>query len=56
MDRRRVVITGTGVISPLGNTVEELYARLRNGESGVREMREWKESGPPPLAAPVELE
>lgn len=56
MDRRRVVITGTGVISPLGNTVEELYARLRNGESGVREMREWKDSGPVPLAAPVELE
>ena len=32
---RRVVVTGMGVISPLGNTVDELWERALNGESGI---------------------
>jgi 3-oxoacyl-[acyl-carrier-protein] synthase II len=32
---RRVVITGLGLISPLGNTVEELWKSLVDGRSGV---------------------
>ena len=32
---RRVVVTGMGVISPLGSTVEELWERALNGESGI---------------------
>jgi 3-oxoacyl-[acyl-carrier-protein] synthase II len=35
MDRRRVVITGLGAVSPLGNSVAELWAGLRGGKSGV---------------------
>ncbi len=35
---RRVVVTGMGVISPLGNTVEELWERALNGESGITEL------------------
>ncbi|WP_042200669.1 beta-ketoacyl-ACP synthase II [Paenibacillus camerounensis] len=31
----RVVITGMGVISPLGNTVEQFWNRLSSGESGI---------------------
>ncbi|WP_150268369.1 beta-ketoacyl-ACP synthase II [Paenibacillus tepidiphilus] len=31
----RVVITGMGVISPLGNTVNEFWSRLAAGESGI---------------------
>ncbi|UQZ36437.1 beta-ketoacyl-[acyl-carrier-protein] synthase II [Paenibacillus sp. PK3_47] len=31
----RVVITGMGVISPLGNTVEQFWSRLIAGESGI---------------------
>lgn len=33
--RRRVVITGMGVITPLGHTVPELFANLLEGKSGV---------------------
>ena len=33
--RRRVVITGLGLISPLGNSPEALWGGLREGKSGV---------------------
>jgi 3-oxoacyl-[acyl-carrier-protein] synthase II len=33
--RRRVVITGMGVITPLGNSVEELFRAVIEGRSGV---------------------
>jgi 3-oxoacyl-[acyl-carrier-protein] synthase II len=33
--RRRVVITGVGCVTPLGTTVPELWANLREGKSGV---------------------
>jgi 3-oxoacyl-[acyl-carrier-protein] synthase II len=33
--RRRVVITGLGLISPVGNTVEEGWANLLAGRSGI---------------------
>src|SRR5438046_484245 len=33
---RRVVITGMGLISPLGNTPEKLWEGLSQGKSGVR--------------------
>jgi len=35
MIMERVVITGMGVISPLGNTVESFWNRLMKGESGI---------------------
>jgi 3-oxoacyl-[acyl-carrier-protein] synthase II len=37
--QRRVVITGMGVISPLGNTKEALWEALAAGRSGVRPLR-----------------
>jgi 3-oxoacyl-[acyl-carrier-protein] synthase II len=35
MDRRRVVVTGLGVITPIGNTVDDYWASLRSGRSGI---------------------
>ena len=31
---RRVVITGLGVISPVGNTAEEFFSNLVRGKNG----------------------
>jgi 3-oxoacyl-[acyl-carrier-protein] synthase II len=36
--RRRIVITGLGLISPLGNTCGELWQALLNGRSGVTQL------------------
>jgi len=36
---RRVVVTGMGVVSSLGTTLEELWAGCREGRSGVRPTR-----------------
>lgn len=33
---RRVVITGLGVVTPVGNDVKTFWANLRNGVSGIR--------------------
>lgn len=36
MTARRVVITGLGAITPLGNDVETFWSNLKNGVSGIR--------------------
>src|SRR5260370_30179860 len=33
--RRRVVITGMGVVSPIGHRVDEMFTALLEGKSGV---------------------
>ncbi|GIK27642.1 MAG: beta-ketoacyl-ACP synthase II [Chloroflexi bacterium] len=35
MSRRRVVVTGLGIICPIGNTVEEAWKNAANGVSGI---------------------
>ena len=35
MSRRRVVVTGLGLISPVGNTVAEGWANLIAGKTGI---------------------
>ena len=36
MSRRRVVVTGLGIISPVGNTVEQAWKNILAGKSGIR--------------------
>ncbi len=45
MARRRVVITGLGLISPVGNTVAEGWANLVAGRSGIDNVTRFDASG-----------
>jgi 3-oxoacyl-[acyl-carrier-protein] synthase II len=42
--RRRVVVTGLGLVSPLGNTMPEAWAALTAGESGARAISQFDAS------------
>lgn len=42
---RRVVITGIGIISPIGNTASEVDSALREGRSGITAEPHYKEHG-----------
>ena len=44
MTTRRVVITGMGAISPLGNTIDEFWEKLLAGRSGVRRITQFDAS------------
>ena len=35
MSKRRVVVTGLGIVSPVGNTVEAAWSAIRAGKSGI---------------------
>ena len=35
MSRRRVVVTGLGLVAPVGNNVDEGWDNVRNGVSGI---------------------
>ena len=49
---RRVVITGMGLISPLGNSPEALWEALLAGQSGVRTDRQYR---PPTEGLPISM-
>jgi 3-oxoacyl-[acyl-carrier-protein] synthase II len=38
MNKRRVVITGMGIVSPVGNTVEESWKNILAGKSGINSL------------------
>ncbi|WP_306004796.1 beta-ketoacyl-ACP synthase I [Aquicoccus porphyridii] len=42
---RRVVVTGLGVVSSIGNTAEEVLASLKSGKSGITANEAMKEHG-----------
>ena len=42
---RRVVVTGIGIVSPLGNTAATVATALREGRSGLRFVPEYAEEG-----------
>ena len=45
MSRRRVVVTGLGLISPVGNTVSEGWANILAGRSGIARITRFDASG-----------
>jgi 3-oxoacyl-[acyl-carrier-protein] synthase II len=45
--RRRVVVTGIGAVSPLGNDVESSWQNLIDGRSGAAEIKQWDASAYP---------
>jgi len=45
--RRRVVVTGLGAVTPVGNTVEELWAALQQGRSGIGPVTKFDATGYP---------
>lgn len=55
MSQYRVVITGIGLASPIGNSLDVVSSSLREGRHGVRVMPEWDTIGQlgTRLAAPV---
>ena len=42
---KRVVITGMGIVSSIGNNVEEVLASLQQGQSGITASEQFKEQG-----------
>ncbi|SJN54798.1 3-oxoacyl-[acyl-carrier-protein] synthase 1 [Vibrio ruber DSM 16370] len=42
---KRVVITGMGIVSSIGNNVEEVLASLKAGKSGITASEQFKEKG-----------
>ncbi len=45
MNRRRVVITGIGIVSSIGNNADEVADALRQGRSGISFSEDYKEHG-----------
>lgn len=45
MSKRRVVVTGMGMVSPLGNTVDETWGNILEGKSGVAPIEAFDVSG-----------
>ncbi|MGH2920549.1 MAG: beta-ketoacyl-ACP synthase II [Gaiellaceae bacterium] len=45
--RRRVVITGLGAVTPLGNDVDTSWANLVAGKSGAADIKQWDASAYP---------
>ena len=42
---RRVVITGLGAVSPIGNDIEELWDSVKNGKNGIAPITRFDTTG-----------
>ena len=45
MSKRRVVVTGLGVLAPNGNSVGDYWNSISNGISGIKEISSFDASG-----------
>ncbi|PWV82894.1 beta-ketoacyl-ACP synthase II [Halomonas sp. A11-A] len=45
MARRRVVVTGLGLVTPVGNSVEESWSSIKAGKSGIAPIEHFDASG-----------
>jgi 3-oxoacyl-[acyl-carrier-protein] synthase II len=45
MARRRVVVTGLGLVTPVGNSVEESWSNIKAGKSGIAPIEHFDASG-----------
>ena len=45
MARRRVVVTGLGLVTPVGNSVNESWANIVAGKSGIAPIEHFDTSG-----------
>ena len=43
--KRRVVVTGLGAVTPIGNTVEEFWNGIRDGRVGIGEITRFVTDG-----------
>jgi len=55
--KRRIAITGLGVVSPLGNDVDAMFTRVTEGKSGIRRLSSPRcEMLRSPIGAPVDFD
>ncbi|MGA0882961.1 MAG: beta-ketoacyl synthase N-terminal-like domain-containing protein, partial [Burkholderiaceae bacterium] len=47
MGRRRVVVTGLGCVSPVGNTVADTWSAIVAGKNGIAPITRFDHSGMP---------
>jgi 3-oxoacyl-[acyl-carrier-protein] synthase II len=47
VDKRRVVVTGLGAVTPVGNTAEEFWEAVRQGRSGIGPVTKFDSTGYP---------
>lgn len=45
MERKRVVVTGMGILSPVGNSLDEAWHNAANGVSGAEHIQEFEDLG-----------
>ena len=41
-ENRRVVVTGIGAITPLGNSVSDTWENMKNGKNGIGSKQSWE--------------